>query len=78
MKVCPNCGKKEVHVATSGIIIFWGDQDDDDGSESDYAEEPFEPEEDVTLAALICHRCGHLVDVWFTSPLRADAPGGKE
>lgn len=65
--ICKKCGKEAVHLAMSGIIDFQGDQDDDLGNESIYADEVIFPDE-VSVGIHVCFECGAVEDVWIEHP----------
>lgn len=65
--ICKKCGKEAVHLAMSGLITFYGDQDDDLDGESIYADELITPD-DVSVGIHVCYKCGHVEDVWVEHP----------
>lgn len=65
---CPKCKAYAVHLATATVVAFWGDQDDNEGNPSDYADEVVEPNDDISLFIHACFKCGHLADVGIEMP----------
>jgi len=65
--LCKKCGKEAVHIAMSGGIVFFGDQDDDEDEESEYAgAELFDA--DVSIGIHVCFNCFEIEDVWIEHP----------
>ncbi len=71
---CPKCSCQAVHLATAFVHNFYGDEDDNLGGSSEYADlepppgiHPYEPPE-VCLFAHFCFECGYMEDVGIEFP----------
>lgn len=70
---CKKCGAKAVHLAVSGGIAFFGDEDDNYGNPSEYEGVVIEEDEtEVGVAAHICFECKEVEDAWIEYPHHGD------
>lgn len=66
---CKKCGAEAVQLATSGDVEIFGDQDDNDGNDSEYADEaPPDTDTEIVVGAHVCFECGHVEDVFIEHP----------
>ena len=67
-EICPKCKKESVHLATTTVSDFYGDQDDNYGTESIYQNIEAPLYDEICIFAHICFECGWLKDVGIESP----------